>query len=190
MNHLHSLIAPFVLSAACGCASEQERQNISTVKCDSAKFQEFDFWLGDWDIKQRILSAEGDWLELPARTHVVKSADGCTITENWSGDVEFFWDGMTAPEPMWGYSVRRYDPVSSRWAIYWMDERKPDFGAPMVGGFTDMRGEFFRNDGDDKRARIVFERGGGNEVFWELAVSSDAGATFAPIWTMEMRRKR
>ncbi len=177
------------LTATLGCASDQGARDSSlAVNCEGAVFREFDFWLGEWEIEQRILSAEGGWIDLPAKTRVASSADGCVITENWSGEVQFFWEGMTTPEPIWGYSARRYDPREETWAIFWMDGRNPYFAKPMVGGFEDGRGEFFRDDGDNKRARIVFDRRGEDRIFWELAISSGAGADYAPIWTMDMRR--
>ena len=185
-----------ILAAACalslGCTSAQKDAAPRFAGlCASPDFRAFDFWLGSWTIRQRILGADGGWIELPAATTVSASPDGCVLTEHWSGDVRFFWEGMTEPARIWGYSVRRFDPATATWAIYWMDSRKPDFDTPYVGGIDDGRGAFFRDfEAPDglRRSRIVFERRSDDDVFWELAVSADGGATFAPIWTMDMRR--
>ena len=174
-----------------GCATGERADMTAAGLCAGSEFRAFDFWLGEWSIEQRILAADGTWTALPASTKVTSSPDGCVLTENWSGDVQFFWEEMTAPQRIWGYSVRRFDPKAKSWAIYWMDSRNPAFDTPHVGGFNGARGEFFRDfDAPDgpRRSRISFEQRAPGDVLWELAVSADGGATFAPIWVMEMRR--
>jgi hypothetical protein len=76
---------------------------------------------------------------LPAHTSVQASSDGCTVSEHWLGEVQFFWENMDATEVIWGFSVRRYDPAQGTWSIYWMDRRHPDIEAPYVGNFDGER---------------------------------------------------
>ena len=128
--------ALMVASAAVAPAQETE--------CSAPAAREFDFWIGEWAITQRILREDGSWLELPARTSVSRAVDGCAVIEQWRGEVSFFWEGMQRPEPMTGLSVRAYDPRSARWYIHWMDTRSPRFGEPYVGTFSNGRGEFRR----------------------------------------------
>lgn len=153
---------------------------------------DFDFWIGDWTVRQRILGADGRWLEMDATTSVSRTPANCLITENWAGQVQFFWEGMVAPEQIWGYSVRVFDPSTAQWSIYWMDSRAPRFGTPHVGRFRVGRGEFFRRvDAADgvRLDRIVFSTTRPGIVDWELAVSSNDGSTWTQIWTMEMSRR-
>lgn len=159
--------------------------------CGSSAAREFDFWIGDWDIRQRILRADGSWLELQAQTSVSPTLDGCALVEQWRGTVQFFWEDMQSPEPMQGLSVRAYDPQAGAWHIYWMDSRAPRFGVPYSGGFDGDRGEFFRlseTPRGERTDRITFSDITPDSVMWELAVSGDGGQTWTTLWTMEMRR--
>jgi hypothetical protein len=160
--------------------------------CTAPEARAFDFWIGDWDIRQRILRTDGTWLELPARTSVTAALDGCALIEQWQGQVSFFWEGMQELEAMTGLSVRAYDPSTSKWFIHWMDTRAPRFGAPYVGTFVKGRGEFFREleTPEGRRVgRITFSGITADSVAWELAVSSDDRKTWQTLWTMEMQRR-
>lgn len=161
--------------------------------CVSEEFRQFDFWIGDWDVTQEILQADGSWIELPARTRVAASPEGCLLTEHWNGRVQFFWEGMQRPEGMWGFSVRRYDPAAGTWSIYWMDQRNPRFETPHVGRFEEDHGEFFREftaDGQLRRTRIRFTQVSDTQVDWSLALSTDGGDTWIELWRMRMCRSR
>lgn len=161
--------------------------------CATAGARAFDFWIGEWEISQRILRQDGSWIELPARTSVRAALDGCALVEQWSGEVLFFWEGMKTAEPMKGFSVRAYDPRAGHWNIHWMDTRTARFGNPYVGTFVDGRGEFFRDwetPQGPRVGRITFVEAGANAVTWALAVSTDDRRTWQTIWTMAMRRKK
>lgn len=130
---------------------------------------------------------------MEARTAVSKALDGCAVVEHWEGTVQFFWEGMEAPEPLKGLSVRAYDPRSGKWYIHWMDTRSPRFGPPYAGRFQGGRGEFFRESQTPqgtRRARITFSDITADSVRWELAISRDEGKSWVTLWTMEMERVR
>lgn len=159
--------------------------------CSDPAAHAFDFWIGDWEIEQEILQADGSWLKLPARTSVQTALDGCALIENWEGQVLFFWEGMKTAEPMKGLSVRAYDSKTGQWLIHWMDTRSPSFGSPFVGGFADGRGQFFRafETAEGKRVgRITFSEPAQNVVSWDLAISKDGRQTWNVIWKMRMTR--
>lgn len=160
-------------------------------RCNSPEARVFDFWIGDWNIQQKILSQDGTWLDLQAKTSVATDLDGCAILEHWEGSVQFFWEGMQAPESIKGLSVRSYDERSGRWYIHWMDSRMPSFGAPYIGRFDDDKGVFFREweTPQGKRiGRITFSDITPTSVHWDLAVSSDNGESWTVLWIMEMQR--
>ncbi|HSN72966.1 MAG TPA: hypothetical protein VLT59_15725 [Steroidobacteraceae bacterium] len=157
--------------------------------CEPEQALAFEFWIGDWQIEQRILRQDGTWIELPARTTVTRVLDGRALLERWQGEVEFFWFGMTAPAPMTGFSYRACDPQTNRWSIYWADSLTPGIAAPYVGSFAAGRGEFFRDSPAEGRlSRISFSDIAPDSVFWALAISSDEGRTWTDVWTMKMRR--
>jgi hypothetical protein len=147
--------------------------------CPAPEARQFDFWLGDWTIEQRVLRADGSYAEFPARTTVRLAAAGCALVEDWSGTVQFFWEGMREPAELHGLSVRAWDRDSRMWSIHWMDDRSPAFTAPFVGGFKDGRGAFLQTaigpDGVERTSRITFERPADGVVDWSLASTSDGG---------------
>lgn len=156
-----------------------------------AEVRAFDFWIGDWTIQQRILQQDGTWTNFEAKTSVSLTLDGRALLEHWQGTVQFFWEGMNAPETMKGLSVRAYDPQTDQWYIHWMDTRFPQFGRPYIGNFADDRGEFFREweTPQGKRlGRITFSDMTLDSVVWDLAISTDDGQTWTTLWIMEMSR--
>jgi hypothetical protein len=159
---------------------------------DDAAAHAFDFWIGDWNIQQKILQKNGRWLAFDARTSVSPTLDGLALIEHWEGKVQFFWEGMREPKSIKGLSVRAYDPKSGKWYIYWMDTLRPYFGSGYSGGFENGRGQFFRawEAPNGKRlGRITFRKISSSSVDWELAVSKDEGKNWSMLWTMHMVRR-
>lgn len=60
----------------------------SPLDCGGPQARAFDFWIGEWDIRQRILKEDGAYLELPAKTSVSIALDGCALIEHWEGEVK------------------------------------------------------------------------------------------------------
>ncbi len=164
-----------------------------TADCLAPEHHQFDFWMGDWTIKQKILRADDRWFEADATTKVSPTLGGCALVEHWSGDVLFFWEGMEKAEPLEGFSIRAYDPKTEQWVISWMDSRHPRL-AEFIGGFSSGRGEFFRKtpapDGKQSITRITFSDITPTGVHWDLAVSSDEGNSWRILWIMEMTRQQ
>lgn len=72
-----------------------------------------------------------------------------------------------------------------------MDTRMPRFGEPYVGAFDEGRGEFFREwetPQGRRLGRITFSNVTADFVDWELAISSDGGKSWSPMWIMKMYR--
>jgi ketosteroid isomerase-like protein len=143
----------------------------------------FDFWLGTWDVAQRIRA--GDAYERYAATdRVTPTGHGCVVAEDWRGTVRFPWAGMQEPTALHGASLRIFDPGSGAWTIFWIDDLSGRFGRPFIGRFEGRTGDFFQDaatEGAPTR-RIRFRDDGGT-VDWELAVRT-APENWTPIWTM------
>lgn len=154
---------------------------------------QFDFWIGEWRVSQEIRTADGRWLEFPARSVVSAAAGGCALVERWSGVVQFFWDGMQEPEPLEGLSVRAFDADAGIWKIWWLDSRHPDFGAPFSGRFRDGVGTFTRTTpaigGSTLTTRIRFSEVTPAALRWDLSISRDGGVTWTPLWIMHFSRR-
>lgn len=71
--------------------------------CDAAARRQFDFWLGDWDVRD----ATG---KLVGRNRITRVQDGCALEEQWSGN-----GGVT------GSSLNAYDAERNRWHQTWVD---------------------------------------------------------------------
>lgn len=72
--------------------------------CATPAHDEFDFWLGDWD----VFHPDGK----PAGTsHVERILDGCVVFENW----------QSATGGFAGKSFNTYDTVTGRWNQVWVD---------------------------------------------------------------------
>ena len=57
------------------------RAQVANPTCAAPEARQFDFWLGDWAIEQRILRQDGSYAEFPARTSVRPAAAGCALVE-------------------------------------------------------------------------------------------------------------
>ena len=174
MNALFSLLA---LVAVAGSPSRL---------CNGGVYDQFDFWLGQWIIEQRIHRPDGTIESYPAQTSVTRSTDGCVITEHWRGTTRLFWYGMEQPQTLWGYSVRRVDPATGNWLISWIDGKSPRFAAPFVGGFEGQQGSFYQ-EGAHRRGRIRFVRQPNGTVYWDLATSAAESDDWRILWEMHMQ---
>jgi hypothetical protein len=81
-----------------------------------ARFREFDFWVGDWDVRAVGAAPVGP----AARNTVTIDDNGCVITEHW-----------IAPGGSEGQSFNIFDRSVGQWRQTWVDN---------VGGQHDYRG--------------------------------------------------
>ena len=154
----------------------------------TCNYTEFDFWLGEWNIEQEILDKDGNYLKLPARNTVEKIVDDCVIIEKWSGDVQFFWEGMSKPEKLSALSIRTFNETDSTWSIYWIDSRIKKLSNPYIGKFNNHRGEFIRED-EARLSKIVFYAITPDLVKWELQVYNKMNNDWTAVWKMKFIRK-
>jgi hypothetical protein len=185
----NALVVATALAASAGLA----RAQAADPPCNSPEARQFDFWLGDWAIEQRILRKDGSYAEFPARTSVRLAAAGCALVEEWRGSVQFFWAGMETPAELHGLSIRAWDPTDRVWVIHWLDDMNPALGEPFVGGFEDGRGTFIQattgSDGVERTSRITFDNPVEGVVEWSLASSRDGGESWTTLWSMHMTRE-
>lgn len=165
--------------------------NQDITSCDSPEAHQFDFWIGEWNINQKIIQKDGNWLETKAHTSVSTILNGCALEEHWKGDVKFFWLNMQDVKPMKGFSLRYYDEKEKNWHIYWLDNFNPKLGKGSTGNFKDGKGEFFSETSTpngNRISRITFSDITDDSVHWDLAISNDDGKKWTTIWIMEMKR--
>jgi hypothetical protein len=126
-----------------------------------AEAQQFDFWLGDWDLT---------WGEDGRGTNRITSIlDGCVIQEEFDGTPSISLKGM---------SISTYNSAFGKWQQTWVDNSGGylDF----VGGFADGKMTLSREatiDGKPVRQRMVFYNIQPDELDWNWERSDDGGQT-------------
>jgi hypothetical protein len=131
--------------------------------CSSAEYHQFDFWLGNWQVRTRDGKTAG------ANT-IERTLGGCVLHENWRGA-----SGSR------GNSYNIYDASRKQWHQTWVDNQGQLL--QLDGGLRDGRmvlsGETVDSTGKRTEQRITWERVGQGQVrqLWES--SSDGGRTWA-----------
>lgn len=99
----HSLLA---LAASVGAAALVSAETPPTAKapaCATPEYRQFDFWQGDWDVRDPAGKTVG-------RNRIVPLHGGCVLQESWAST-----NGVT------GTSVNIYDGDTTRWHQTWVD---------------------------------------------------------------------
>jgi hypothetical protein len=76
------------------------RSSSKPANCDGEAYRQFDFWLGDWEVR----NPKGDLVG----TNLVEQ-EGCALMEHWKSNMET------------GISLNVYDAVSKEWSQTWVD---------------------------------------------------------------------
>jgi hypothetical protein len=143
--------------------------------CSSAEGAQFDFWIGDWDVRD----ASG---RVAGRSRVSKILGGCVIHEEWSG--------LGEGKGFDGESFSTYRPSEAGWRQTWVDNsgKHADLrgGSPRAG-FMSLNGEVVRS-GRRLLTRLSWTTApeGLRQVFES---SEDAGATWKTVFEMRYARR-
>src|SRR5215471_14473775 len=143
---------------------------------------DFDFEIGAWKAKlsrlDRPLTGSTRWLDYEG-TSVVRKV--------WDGRANLGELDVTGPAGhIQGLTLRLYNAASHQWNITWGNASDGTLDrAPMFGGFSDGRGEFFGQDSLNGRAiyvRFVFSNLTATTFRFEQAFSADGGKTWEVNW--------
>lgn len=145
---------------------------------------DFDFLFGRWNVANRRLKerlvGSADWEEFTATAEIRGLFDGAANI-----------DEITFPDGTRGLTLRLYDPVRKVWSLHWSTSDTGVLFPPIVGAFTDGRGEFHGDDsheGRPVRVRFIWSRTTTDSPRWEQAFSVDGGQTWETNWTMDLTR--
>ena len=145
-----------------------------TATCSAAPFQQFDFWVGDWD------AFDVGKPDAPvARTHVSRILDGCVLLEVYEGA-----DGHI------GQSFSIYDASRKVWHQSWVTNR----GELLVLEGT-RKGNRIVFEGDSitakgKQRTQVFWEPQGADVRETATVSDDGGKSWKPLFDIVFRKHK
>lgn len=93
--------------------------------CSSEEYKQFDFWVGDWDVR----NAAG---QVIGHNRISKRHGGCVVQEDWEGA-----GGGT------GSSFNVYDQQTKQWHQFWVDASGVNgFSSEKEGGPATIRGGF------------------------------------------------
>ena len=161
----------------------------AAATCASDAPSDFDFVIGDWDVRHRRLNARlvgcTEWTEF----------DGTMTTRKVLGGFGNLEDNVLAlPEgAVRAMALRSYDVVSHTWAIWWLDGRSPHrLDVPVIGAFDGSIGLFYADDlleGRPVKVRFTWRANPGGNPAWEQAFSATDGREWETNWYMEFRRR-
>jgi hypothetical protein len=142
---------------------------------------DFDFNIGAWHTHvkrlQHPLTGSSTWL----------TYDGTVVVRKvWGGKAnleELAIDGPTGH--LEGLTLRLYDPRSHQWNLNWASTSDGTFDTPLVGAFTDGKGEFIDRESVDGRSILVrhqYTNITPASHHFEQSFSDDGGKTWESNW--------
>lgn len=156
-------------------------------RTDAARAQErdgqhdFDFEIGTWTTRlrrlERPLSGSTSWVEYEGTSVVRKVWDGRANL------VELDVEGPSGR--IVGLNLRLYNPESRQWSLHFASARNGMLVPPVIGQFTDGRGEFYGQEMFDGRlifVRFIITVLGPDSARFEQAFSDDGGETWEDNW--------
>ena len=172
-------VLPLLFATAVALVAQTPRQ----PPCQAEESQQFDFWLGDWEIQRwnRTGPGDDDWREGTATNLITKEYKGCVIRE-------VFRTGGRGN----GESLSVWDNRAKKWRQAWVDNN---------GGYLDFEGEWH----EDKQAmilsleretprgtviwRMVWDKISDDSIHWRYENSRDGGKTWFPTLRSIYTRK-
>jgi len=146
--------------AAVSAGSLPARPPADPTPCATPEYRQFDFWLGEWEVRTP------DGKRAGANT-IRRTLGGCVLQENWRGA-----GGHN------GTSYNIYDASRRRWHQTWVDD--DGLLLQLDGTFSDGRmtlaGETVDSTGKQVKQRISWERLEGGKVRqrWESSPDGEA----------------
>ncbi len=143
------------------------------------RFREFDFWVGEWDVRVRGAPAVGE----PARNTITIENNGCVILERWK-----------APSGSEGQSFNIFDRSYGVWRQTWVDNQggQHDYRGGIKDGNMVYEGDTPMPGGRPGRVptRLTFFRIGPDTVRQFSQVSADSGKTWTTAYDLIYVRRK
>jgi hypothetical protein len=143
----------------------------------SAESQQFDFWLGDWDVTW----AGGG----RGRNRVTRILDGQVIQEEFTA-----FAASPNTKPFLGLSVSVYVPAIAAWRQTWVDNTGNYM--EFIGGFADGKLTLSMErtiNGRPASYRMVFYNIAKQSLDWDWQCSEDTGQSWRLLWRIHYQRR-
>jgi len=141
--------------------------------CSAPECRQFDFWLGDWEVRKPDSSLAGGNL-------IERILDGCVLQENWTG-----------VRGMRGKSYNMYSAADHQWHQIWVDSQGTWLA--LAGGLRDgkmvLAGDTPGANGAVVRNRITWQKLDDGRVRQHWETSADSGATWQDAFVGLYSRK-
>ena len=173
---MRNLFAAIVLLILSNPVANATAPPVFGCPANMTEYHQFDFWIGRWEVHD----PSGKTVIGHSRIEAV--ADGCGISEQWSGG-----KGSN------GVSYNAWDPQSGHWHQFWIGNN-PDGVLSLAGGIDrdSMVLTGVRNNaktGKPQQQRITWTPNSDGSVRQHWETSDDAGKTWASAFDGIYRRQ-
>ena len=158
-------------------AKHTSAQTAATGACNSrAELQQFDFWIGEWDVK-RTGAEDGASV---GSSRIERLVDGCVIFENWESQ------GFS------GKSWNFFDRGTGKWRQIWIDisGRKAEFSGEFREKVMRFEGEAILANGNKVKNRMSFFVLSADKVRQLAERTNDGGVTWVTTVDFTYLRKK
>jgi len=142
------------------------------------RYREFDFWLGDWDVRPTGQPPTGS----PSRNTITSDEDGCVLTEHWE-----------SPSGSKGRSFNIFDRSYGVWRQTWVDNvgGQHDYKGSLKDGNMVFVGDTPAPNGQHGRipTRLTFFRIGKDTVRQFSEISNDSGRSWQVSYDLTYVRR-
>ncbi len=151
-----------VLVSALVGASALRSATAAREGCSAPEYRQFDFWLGNWDVRTPAGKHAGT-------NNVTRILGGCVLQEHWSG-----------AKGMHGTSFNIYDAATGRWHQTWVDDHGTllTLDGQLEDGAMVLRGETKGQDGATVTQRIAWSKLANGNVRQLWQTSRDGGGSW------------
>ena len=138
-----------------GGAAASAAGGATSAPCAPPVYRQFDFWVGNWDVKDPGGQVVGT-------NRITREYDGCVLQEHWVA---------LGPQKQTGSSFNTYSPATNRWHQTWVDS---------TGGFLLLDGGMA--DKSMVLAGDMPARRGTGTVRHRIAFTPNANGTVRQLW--------
>ena len=162
-----SLLPLLILLFSSMAWSADEPPKVVKKPCDSAEHQQFDFWLGNWQVSNKDGVLQGS-------NNVVSILDGCVVSENW----------QAAKGDFTGKSYNFYDNQLKQWHQTWVDNKGGVLflDGNLQGNVMVLQGHRPNKDGSSTLHQISYTPGKDGTVEQKWLASKDEGQTWNELF--------